>query len=303
MLRLKKDLHFSNAEEAQDQIAALSQKIEERQRKEKEAVEELQQLQIRCSQIRGQVARIDNELCSLSEIDVQELADEEEKLVQDSEILKENRDAIQVRRAQNGMVKEKIEEMLAHQSEQEKELASVKLLSDTLNGTLSGKEKVMLETYVQMHYFDRVIFRANIRLRKMTNGQYELKRKEVAGSLQAQSGLDLDVLDYYNGTRRDVRSLSGGETFKASLCLALGLSDEIQQSAGGIQIDALFVDEGFGTLDEASLDQAIDALLSLAEGNRLVGIISHVQELKARIQKQIRVMKTRQGGSEASILI
>ena len=156
----------------------------------------------------------------------------------------------------------------------------VKALSNTANGNISGKDKVMLETYIQMNYFDRIIARANARLMIMTDGQYDLVRRKTALTKQGQSGLDLDVIDHYNGSERSVRSLSGGESFKASLALALGLADEIQSSAGGIKLDTMFVDEGFGSLDEDSLAQAMKALTSLADNNRLVGIISHVGELK-----------------------
>ena len=175
-------------------------------------------------------------------------------------------------------------------------------LSDTANGKLAGKEKIMLETYVQMTFFDRIIRRANLRFLVMSGGQYELKRRVGAGSTRGQSGLELDVIDHYNGTERSVRSLSGGESFKASLSLALGLSDEIQSSAGGIRLEAMFVDEGFGSLDEESLQQAIQALARLTEGDRLVGIISHVSELKTRIDKQILVTKDKSGGSRVDIL-
>ncbi|NLC32151.1 MAG: SMC family ATPase, partial [Clostridiales bacterium] len=115
-------------------------------------------------------------------------------------------------------------------------------------------------------------------------------------------GLELDVIDHYNGTERNIKTLSGGESFKASLSLALGLSDEIQSSAGGIQLDCMFVDEGFGSLDDESLQQAIKALASLAQGNRLVGIISHVGELKDKIDKQIIVTKEKTGGSSVVII-
>ena len=136
----------------------------------------------------------------------------------------------------------------------------------------------------------------------MSEGQYELIRRET-GDKQRQSGLELDVIDHYNGTKRSVTTLSGGESFMASLSLALGLSDEIQSSSGGIRLDTMFVDEGFGSLDEDALSQAIRALSSLQEGNKLVGIISHVAELKERIDRQIVVPKTREGGSRADIRI
>lgn len=175
----------------------------------------------------------------------------------------------------------------------EAEYVWMKSLSDTANGTLSGKRKVELETYIQMAYFDRIIRRANLRLMTMSSGQYELKRQEDGESKKEKAGLELNVIDHYNGTERSVKTLSGGESFQASLALALGLSDEIQSCAGGIRLDTMFVDEGFGSLDEESLQAAMRALQGLAEGNRLVGIISHVGELKERIENKIVVTKCR----------
>ena len=136
----------------------------------------------------------------------------------------------------------------------------------------------------------------------MSDGQYELKRRREAEDNRSQTGLELDVVDHSNGSERSVRSLSGGESFKASLSLALGLADEIQSAAGGIRLDTMFVDEGFGSLDEESLRQAIRALTDLTDGNRLVGIISHVAELKEKIDKQIIVTRDRSGGSRVEIL-
>ena len=184
----------------------------------------------------------------------------------------------------------------------EKKYSWIKALSNTANGSISGKEKIMLETYIQTTYFDRIIARANTRFMVMSGGQYELKRRKEAENNRSQSGLDLDVIDHYNGTERSVKTLSGGESFKASLSLALGLSDEIQSSAGGVKLDTMFVDEGFGSLDEESLDQAMRALSALADGSRLVGIISHVAELKNRIDRQIVVTKEPSGGSRAVIV-
>lgn len=175
-------------------------------------------------------------------------------------------------------------------------------LADTANGGINGKEKIMLETYVQMSYFDRIIARANTRFLMMSGGQYELKRRTEADVGNRQFGLDLDVIDHYNSSERSVNSLSGGESFIASLSLALGLSDEIQSTAGGIKLDSMFVDEGFGTLDEDVLSKAMNALAGLTEGNRIVGIISHVNELKERIDKQIIVTKDKAGGSKVKLV-
>ena len=161
----------------------------------------------------------------------------------------------------------------------------------------------MLETYVQTTYFDKIIRRANLRFMIMSGGQYEFKRLEGAGNNKSQGGLELNVVDHYNGTERSVKTLSGGESFIASLSLALGLSEEVQSSVGGIQIETMFVDEGFGSLDEDALQQAYTALMSLTDGRRLVGIISHVGELKEKIDKQILVVKEKVGGSRAEIRV
>ncbi len=190
-------------------------------------------------------------------------------------------------------------------AEVEQEYVWVKALSDTANGALSGKQKIELETYIQMAYFDRIIRRANLRFLTMSGGQYELKRQESGDNKKEKAGLELNVIDHYNGTERSVKTLSGGESFQASLSLALGLSDEIQHSAGGIRLDTMFVDEGFGSLDEEALNQAMKALGGLAEGSRMVGIISHVAELKERIEKKILVTKNKSGaeiGSRAKVV-
>lgn len=198
---------------------------------------------------------------------------------------------------------EQIQGKTAQLTQLEQRYTWVRTLSNTVNGTLPGKEKIALETYVQMTFFDRILRRANLRLLVMTGGQYELKRRREAAGSRGQSGLEMDVIDHYNGTQRSVKSLSGGESFQASLALALGLSDEIQSSAGGIRLDTMFVDEGFGSLDEESLNKAMGALGDLAQGNRLVGIISHVSELKEKIDKQIVVRKDRTGGSRVEIVV
>ena len=179
----------------------------------------------------------------------------------------------------------------------EKEVMVYKDLSDTANGTISGKNKFEFEQYVQASYFDQVLVAANKRFLYMTDERYLLKRKEESVKISDKLGLELEVMDYYTGKVRDIKSLSGGESFKASLALALGMSDTIQEFAGGVVVDAMFIDEGFGSLDDDSLDQAMNAIMVLGEENRLIGIISHVNELKSRIDKKIVVNKTNQGSS------
>ena len=183
--------------------------------------------------------------------------------------------------------------------------SSLKELADVAMGNgRSSKEKITLQEYVQIAYLDRMIHKANERYLSMSNQQYQLVRSAGTKDKRSHEALDLDVIDFSNGSIRPVSSLSGGESFIASLALALGMSDEIQSQAGGIQIDTMFIDEGFGTLDQDSLNNAIQTLMNLSGGNRLVGIISHVKELKERIHKGIIVTKDLHGshGSVAKVI-
>lgn len=196
-----------------------------------------------------------------------------------------------VRLENNRGAERRISGALTNRKKLEEEYACVRGLSRTANGEQSGKQKLDFEQYVQAAYFSRVLHQANRRLSTMTNGRYVLLRRETPTDLRSRSGLEIDVLDNYNGKTRDVCSLSGGESFKASLSLALGLSDVVQSLAGGVRIETMFIDEGFGSLDDESRQQAIATLSGLAEGDRLVGIISHVSELREQIDRQIIIQK------------
>jgi exonuclease SbcC len=171
----------------------------------------------------------------------------------------------------------------------EKEYAAVKQLSDKANGRLD------FETYAQLAYFERVLRAANLRLKVMSQNRYVLLRKEDSDDKRSKMGLELEVLDSYTCKRRSANTLSGGESFMASLSLALGLSDVVQQSAGGVRLDAMFIDEGFGSLDSEVLELAIRTLQDMAGCGRMIGVISHVAELRERIDKQIFVEKTTSG--------
>lgn len=179
--------------------------------------------------------------------------------------------------------------------------ARIQRLSRLADGKTAGKYRISFEQYVQRSYLESILARANARLLRMTEGRFELRRREQLKGL-TDGALELDVMDYHCGRQRPVATLSGGEAFLASLALALGLSETISDEAGGVSIDTLFVDEGFGSLDPAALDQAIRTLMQLGEGSRLVGIVSHVGELRERIPRQIVVSGSQDKGSSVRMI-
>ncbi|OPF53069.1 hypothetical protein BH721_08475 [Clostridium baratii] len=195
----------------------------------------------------------------------------------------------------NKNVLKKVIELNKEFNKKEEEYKVIGELADLANGKKSPY--ISFERYVLASYFQDIIDAANLRLEKMTGERFSLKRKTSKSKGAGQKGLELEIYDNYTASSRDVSSLSGGESFKASLSLALGLSDVVQASSGGVSLETMFVDEGFGTLDPQSLDNAIDSLLELQKGGRLVGIISHVQELKERVDAKIEVVSTKEGST------
>ena len=193
----------------------------------------------------------------------------------------------------NKTILKNVENLNIEFKEIEEEYKVVGELADLANGKKAPY--ISFERYILASYFEDIIEAANIRLEKMTGDRFSLIRKTSKSKGAGQKGLELEIYDNYTDSSRDVSSLSGGESFKASLSLALGLSDIVQSNAGGVSLDTMFVDEGFGTLDPQSLDNAIDSLLELQRGGRLVGIISHVEELKDRIDAKLEVTSTSKG--------
>ncbi|MBQ3264433.1 MAG: SMC family ATPase [Ruminococcus sp.] len=299
---LKQNLRFKNKRSAEEHLKTLEDKIAAlKQAKEAAEKKHSDQKQI-LEQLIGKRVQLESQLAEAVQLDEEKLKTEKADFSVQKESLNRKREIISNRYAANSKTLQSIIGKQAEAEKLEQRYKLTKALSDTANGDINGKDKITLEAYIQMTYFDRVIARANTRFMVMSGGQYEMKRRVEADNKRSQSGLDIDVIDHYNGSERSVSTLSGGESFKASLSLALGLSDEVQSAAGGIRLDTMFVDEGFGTLDDESLKNAINALASLSEGNRLVGIISHVNELKEKIDKQIVIKKDRSGGSRAEII-
>lgn len=299
--RLTGVLPYPGQKEAQEKHIELVQKQNEMKRQLEQAEKAVQTAEVEIAGTEGRLKELRQQLEEAVEADTEALRQKQAEIETEKAACEERGKELHHRIQNNQSVLKNLQNRSKELVEKEKQYTMVRSLAVTALGNIPGKEKIMLETYVQMTYFDRIIARANTRLMVMTGGQYEMKRRRGSSNLRSQSGLELDVIDHYNGSERSIRTLSGGESFQASLSLALGLADEIQASAGGIRLDTMFVDEGFGSLDSESLEQAVQALAGLAESKRLVGIISHVDELKNRIDRQIVVKKERSGGSTAEI--
>lgn len=303
---LKKTLPYPDRESARKAASLLDREIREireavksAEENEKAAARRIQEAEGRMSELQKQIREGESaESMTSAELQKNQKQKKDEQLRLQEEAKEDN-----LIWETNSAAAGRIRKLNGEREQAARKYSLLQNLADTANGNLSGKQRIQLETYVQQQLFDRILVRANTRFRVMSGGQYDLVRRKEYQKNQ-QSGLDLDVVDHYNGTTRSVSTLSGGESFMASLSLALGLSDEIQESAGGVQLDALFVDEGFGSLDEETLDQAMKAIQALAEdGGRIVGIISHVTELQNRIDRQLLVRKMKSGGSTAAINI
>ncbi len=202
---------------------------------------------------------------------------------------------IENRLEKNKRIKEKISSQRSSLEKFQEEYNRCTRLYNLITGNIPDRAKITFEQYIQAAGFDHIIAAANRRLLPMSDGQYELFRKDDSENKRSKTILNLEVQDHFTGHRRPVGSLSGGESFKASLSLALGLSDTVSSNLGGVQMDALFVDEGFGTLDKKSIESAMDTLVRLSGTNKLVGIISHREELMENIPQQIKIEKTKEG--------
>lgn len=300
--KIAAELPYKTIAESVAAIAAMEQSKKNLEDAVQQAQDNLQKHNQNMASLSGQITNLEQQIAQQPQMDLQALRSqqaEQQELKAQQETLRET---ISTRSGINRKALNSIRQAGDEVTQVERRLRMLQTLSRTANGEVTGKEKLQLETYVQAAYFDRILYRANQRFRAMSGDQYDLVRSKTAQNNQSQSGLDLDVIDHYNGSVRSVKTLSGGESFMASLSLALGLSDEIQASAGGIRLDTMFIDEGFGSLDEETLRQAMNALQSLTgDGHRLVGIISHVGELKNRIPKQVIVTKEKSGGSSVRL--
>ncbi len=298
---LSKKLSFASRADAEKQIAETQRQLDGSKRELEKATNAFTECEKQVNELNASKGTLVLQLEGAPEYDLAALQAKRDEAAAERDALVQRLNTVTARQTQNGNALAQIRKTMDSLGELLRRRGWIKNLSDTANGTLSGTSKVMLETYVQASYFDRIVSRANIRFRILSNGQYELVRRMDASNNRSQSGLDLNVLDHASGKQREVKTLSGGESFLASLSLALGLADEVQSSAGGIQLDTMFVDEGFGSLDDESLKLAISTLQNLAGSNRLVGIISHVTELEHKLDKNVHVRKDENKVSRVTI--
>ena len=291
------ELPFAGQAQAEQELSALREKIAAAKAALEAAAKALTEWEKTMEGLKASEQNFREQLAALPVIDAEQKQAEKAAAETERSRIQAASESVSGRLLVNRQIAADIEKQAGVLKELDAKWQWMKALADTVSGSLAGREKVALEVWIQMHYFDRILRRANVHLMEMSDGTYELTRRREAGNFRSQSGLELDVADHASGSIRSVRSLSGGESFLASLSLALGLSEEIQASAGGVRLDCMFVDEGFGSLDEETLRLAMRALSRLTEGDRLVGIISHVAELRREIDRQIVVKKEPSGSS------
>ncbi|GIO24466.1 AAA family ATPase [Oceanobacillus sp. J11TS1] len=252
-------------------------------------------------QLEKQIAELQKKLENKSQQDESQIEAALDKWKQEVKESLEKLQQLQQEKKDMTFYSTQLQDFHLQSADMEKKRMVVTDLYDTLRG--QNPRKVSFERYLQMEYLDQIIEAANLRLNDLSNGQFYLTRSDRQEARGKQSGLGLDVYDQYTGQARDVKTMSGGEKFHASLCLALGMSDVIQSFQGNIVIQTMFIDEGFGSLDEESLRKAIDALIQLQRSGRMIGVISHVQELKDVFPATIEVHKTKEGYSKTEIVV
>ena len=291
-------LVYADKKEAEDVKNSLEARLKALQEAETLAQQAYHEWEKTCSLLRGTIAAGEKALKEGKEEDPEALR---EALEEKSGLQKAAEKRLAELHSENGVneaVLTELKKYAAQRKDMEQEAAVLETLSKTANGRLGGMAKLDLETYVQRQYFRQIIAQANRRLVVMSQGQFVLKLKDSESAGKSKNeGLDLSVYSLVTDTVRDVKTLSGGEAFMAALSMALGLSDIVQRTAGAVHLDMMFIDEGFGSLDDGAREQAIRVLRDLAGENGVVGIISHVAELKDGIEKKLIVKKTERGST------
>lgn len=300
---LKRELEFEDKSAAEEEINRLCSAADGLKKAYEAADKQRQSCDKEIAKIRGSIENLKRNIAGYGEINSEDIQRRGNDIAERRALKDEEREAVSSRRAVNASVLKNISDTVDEFPAIKQKYQSAEALYKTISGQMAGSEKFDLETFVQSYYFDRIICHANEYLHRFSGGQYQFRRPDEAKNKRSAAGLELSVIDSANNSERPVSSLSGGESFIASLALALGLSEEVQSTAGGVKLESMFIDEGFGTLDDNSLRTAMTALGRLSDSNRLIGMISHVNEMKNEIDRKIIVEKDlRNGGSRARIV-
>ena len=279
--------------EFKDETSYLSAKKSAEKREEmKQKIEHFKQ---QWTQVNHQIDQYRDKLSKQEKPDLDQLKLELEKMQSNYDDLIRHVEQLKEKHVKHQSVFDKVIKLSDHFNETDQAFRDLSALADMANG--DNHLKLSFERYVLSAFLEQIVLQANLRLSNLTDHRYELIISNELAKHGAKSGLDLEVFDQHTGKKRSVKTLSGGEGFKASLCLALGMADVVQAHAGGVQLDTLFIDEGFGTLDDVSLEQAVDTLKGLQQSNRVLGIISHVSQLKEEIHAKLEVKTTPQGST------
>lgn len=289
---------YASAQQAQADLDALEAKLTQMKEDFEQATNAFTSAQKAMTEQTARVASLREQLAQAPTESAEELSNERARTAEEAQAAEAELSTLRERIKVNKAAQRRIEDLVDSNKEAESAYRTIAPLADIATGAVPGAlGKLSFETYVQGVYFDSVLDAANERLTLMSEGRYRLERSAQSKDNRKQSGLDLNVFDAYTGKARDVKTLSGGESFLASLSLALGFSDVIQQQAGGIRLDTMFIDEGFGTLDPDTLELALRVFDQLGNDDRMVGIISHVEDLRERIDRQIVVNKSHAGST------
>ena len=293
---VKKTLEFKSEDEAKNKLKELKDKQKELKEKLDDLEKKYNEALTSYNQMLGQKKELESNLKDKEVIDIEKLNAEKSKLDEVIKQLNDDKTKVYSRHQTNSNVFKNLKKSKKELETSDSKRNVLQNLSDTANGCLDNKLKLTFENFVLSRYFKQILIAANRRFKAITYNQFEFKLSEDSKG-NAYIGLDINVFDSYTGKERPVSTLSGGESFKAALSLALGLSDIIQQQVGGVQIDTMFIDEGFGSLDSDSLEQTMKILMELSNNETLIGIISHVAELREKIDRKIIVSKDKKGSS------
>lgn len=300
---LKKELEFEKKSAAESEINRLRREADRLKKNFESADGQRQQCDKDIEKIRGRIGVLEKKIAGYGVIDSADIQRRGSELSERKSQKDSEREIVSNRKVINENILRGISDIVDKFQAIKQKYQSAEMLYKTISGQMTGSEKFDLETFVQSYYFEKIICHANEYLHSFSGGRYRFKRPDEAKDKRLITGLELNVIDNTNNSERPVSSLSGGESFIASLALALGLSEEVQSTAGGVKLESMFIDEGFGTLDDNTLRSAMNALGKLSDGRRLIGIISHVEEMKNEIDRKILVEKDLQnGGSKARVI-